>query len=253
MTSLPEQLVLAVKDQLRNMRYQIRSRARDRRPEGLDLLLPLPVVRAADRVFSQVEATAAGIQPQDDRSGGAAFPRPIGEYLDDAAAADFTAAIYGAFKTLLRRFGSDVFLVSEQAIDAGLSRLRFRRAGLIAAARDETRPAAERAEAVIELCAALAVEVATAQPIRELMPAGDVRPISENQRRAPNEYCALAIGLALAIASKSEVGAEARDGLIDSADLAVDARFNELYAALKSGKPAAAVAAEFAALLPFLP
>lgn len=249
---------MAVKDQLRNVRYQIRRSAEGaaQKPYWFTPHVPRPVALAADSVFSQVEAAATAFLPEHERQTGALpFPRPVTAYLgrepDDANRA--VSEIYYALKGLLRRFGLGVFLVSEQAVDEALSSVKSRHAPLVEVVRDGSRPAVERSEATVRLCAALAAELAAARPIREAIVSPGEEPAPKNLSRAPNHYCALTVGLAIALASKMEPNPVDADALIVSSDLAVDARFAELSAALESAHPAAALAREFSAMIPFLP
>ena len=261
-TYISEQLVLAVKDRLRNVRYQIRRSAlreasRSNRVGPIGPLVARPVALAADAVCSEVEAVAAAFMPEHERPSSAfAFPQPISAYFSAEAidARSFTPEIYYALTGLLRRFGVDAFFVSEQAIDEALTRLIDGRAAEFAALRASDDSAARR-HAQIQLCAALAVEIAGARPIREIAPtcAGSFAP--RHLCLSPNHYCALVIGLSIALASRGEASTnENLDLILDSADLAVDARFGKFSAVLKKGRePAPALACEFEAILDFLP
>ena len=128
-TYISEQLVLAVKDRLRNVRYQIRRSAlreasRSNRVGPIGPLVARPVALAADAVCSEVEAVAAAFMPEHERPSAAfAFPQPISAYFSAEAidARSFTPEIYYALTGLLRRFGVDAFFVSEQAIDEALT------------------------------------------------------------------------------------------------------------------------------------
>jgi hypothetical protein len=257
-THLSDQFVLAVKDQLRNVRYQIRRSAEGGgpRPHRFAPHVPRPVALAAASVFSQVEAAATALLPENEHHSGAlAFPQPISAYFGPEAvkANALAPEIYYVLKGLLRRFGLEVFLVSEQAVDEAVGALKGRSAALAAVALDGSRPSSERIDATVRLCAALSAELAAARPIREMMTSPSREPAPKNLARAPNDYCALMVGLAVALASKSDANVGDLDALIVSADLAVDARFAELSAALGSANPTSALAREFAAMIPFLP
>ncbi len=257
-THLSDQFVLAVKDQLRNVRYQIRRSAEGGgpRPHRFAPHLPRPVALAAASVFSQVEAAATAFLPENEHlSAALAFPQPISAYFSPEAdkANAFVPEIYYALKGLLRRFGLEVFLVSEQAVDEAVGAVKARSGPLADVALDGSRPSSERMDATVRLCAALSAELAAARPIREMMTSLSGEPAPRNLGRAPNDYCALMVGLAVALASKGDANAGDLDALIVSADLAVDARFAELSAALGSANPSSALAREFAAMIPFLP
>lgn len=253
---LPDQLVLAVKDQLRNVRYQIRRSAEGYGPHRFAPHVPRPVALAAASVFSQVEAAATALLPENEHQSGAlAFPQSISAYFgpEGEKANALVPEIYYALKGLLRRFGLEVFLVSEQAVDEAVGALKARSGGLANVAIDASRSTSERADATVRLCAALAVELVAARPIREAVTSAPGDSAPRNLSRAPNDYCALVVGLAIALASKGDSSVGDLDALIASADLAVDARYAELSAALSSAEPVSALARQFAAMLPFLP
>jgi hypothetical protein len=259
--SFADNLVLAVKDQLRNVRFHIRRSAqRDRLREverGVPQV-PLPVALAAEAVFSQVETAATALLPdRNQRSAGLDFPLAFEAYLGPQAeerGQNFTFAFYYALKDLLRRFGAPDSLVFEQAVEEAHSRLLRRHGDLAAAGRAAS---GERAAAVTRLCAAIAVELAATRPIKALLlePGAPARP--KHLIVSPNAYCACVLGLSTAIASLCE----ARPGepeagneqIIASADYAVDARFSRFSAVLRRRDAVAGMAEEFAAVLPFLP
>jgi hypothetical protein len=116
---------------------------------------------------------------------------------------------------------------------------------------------AERAPSVTRLCAAVASELAFARPIKEVLLDPDAATAPKNLFLSPNAYCACVIGLSTAIVSLrrgtpvGEPEAE-RDEIIVSADMAVDARFSPLIAALRGRDPIGGLTSEFAAILPFL-
>ena len=255
----PGPLVLAVKDQLRDVRYRIRRSAGSDRAQLADRnasRVPRPVALAADAVFSQAEAVATALLP-----GRAAhifaFPCAVDALFANRASGAplFTPQIYRATKTLLRRFGVRDFLVAEQAIDAARADLLRRHGDLVAGAlenRQNSSPAAPQS-AIIDLCAALAAALAAARPIKKCSQpeAGDG---PKNLFLAPNAYCACVIGLATAIISlPAATGMPGTIDVVASADLAVGARFAPFTAALRSRDPQRALAQEFAAILPFLP
>lgn len=252
---IADQIVLAVKDQLRHVRYQIRSRAREDRAASR---VPLNVAMAADAVFSQVQAAAHSLLPDGERkSANLLFPNPPRAYFapaDGREAPAFTSEIYYAIKGLLRRFGCGTFMVAEQAIEDARAELEAHHADLIAAALASDVGPGERAHRAAQLSAAIAVELAAARPIKELAPGPDSQQRPKNFMLSPNAYCAFVVGLAIAIAARIEAEPELdREIVIGSADMAVDARFTQLAAALKGREPVEALTREFTALLPFLP
>ncbi len=209
-THLSDQFVLAVKDQLRNVRYQIRRSAEGggARAHRFAPHVPRPVALAAASVFSQVEAAATAFLPENEHQSGAlAFPQPVSAYFGPEAeeANALAPEIYYVLKGLLRRFGLEVFLVSEQAVDEALDALKAHSGAMVDVVLDGSRPSSERMDATVRLCAALSAELAAARPIREMMTSVSREPAPRNLARAPNDYCALMVGLAVALASKSEL------------------------------------------------
>lgn len=250
---ISDQIVLAVKDQIRHVRYQIRSRAREDRMASR---VPRNVAMAADAVFTQVQAAATVLMPEVERKSESflfpAAPRAYFGAQEGQEAHAFTSEIYYAIKGLLRRFGCETFMVSEQTVDDVREEIESRHADLVAAALASEGPAGERGAA--RLAAAIAVELAAARPIKELATGADSQQHPKNFMLSPNAYCALVIGLAIAIAARIHDDPEFdREIVVGSADMAVDARFPQLAAGLKSRDPVAALTDEFTALLPFLP
>jgi hypothetical protein len=259
--SFADNLVLAVKDQLRNVRFHIRRSAqRDRLREterGIPQV-PLPVALAADAVFAQVETAATALLPdRSQRSTGLDFPLSVDAYLGPQAeerGENFTFAFYYALKGLLRRFGAPDSLVFEQAVEDAHSRILRRHGDLAAADRGA---AGERAAAVTRLCAIIAVELSAARPIKALLLDPGAATAPKHLIVSPNAYCACVLGLSTAIASlrvtrpgEPEAGNEQ---IVASADYAVDARFSRFAAVLRHRDPIGGMAEEFAAVLPFLP
>jgi hypothetical protein len=214
------------------------------------------VAVAADTVITQVEAAAAAIMPEHDGPSLAfAFPQAVTYYFGAEAieAGALTPEIYYALKALLRRFGSETHLVSEQAVHEAVELVVERNAETVTQALNVSESAEARFSAALRLSASLAIAFAAKRPIREVA-ANPQRPgTPKHLLLAPNEYCALVVGLAIALASRPDLAGVGAEALIDSADFAVDARFAELSAAIRGRHPAAAVEAGFKAILPFLP
>jgi len=257
--------VRTVKDQLRDVRFHIRRSAHRDRFRGYEhgsLHLPVPVALAADAVFSRFATAATMVAPDHERrSASLDFPLGVDAYFggpggSDTRTQDFTYEIYYAFKGLLRRFGAREFLVFEQCVDDAYTKILLRQRNLIAALGADS--ATEHAPSVTRLCAAVASELASARPIKELLLDPDAATTPKNLFLSPNAYCACVIGLSTAIVSLRpdapvEEPVADTDEIIVSADMAVDARFSILIAALRSRDPIGGLASEFAAILPFLP
>ena len=74
-----------------------------------------------------------------------------------------------------------------------------------------------------------------------------------NFTNAPALYCGLVVGLMIAVATaRPEVGDDGA-ALLESADSAVNARFDRFRRAFGGDAPAEAVAVEYRKLIPFLP
>ena len=262
-----EHFVLAVKDQIRSVRFRIRrsadgdqARGSQQRPSRV----PRPVAQAANAVFTQVETGARALLPEQGlESSTPAFPRPIESYFNaDRTGHDlaqiFTVDVYHALKRLLRRFGAREYLVFEQAISQAHAEISSEFPDLIAIA-NGTGSLPSRAPAITRLCAALALQLAAAQPVKEMLLdlKGDAAP--RHLSPSPNDYCACVIGLAAATVSVHldaetvDKHHQGKDTIVESADMAVDARFDRFAAAMKSADPISGLAAEFTAVLPFLP
>jgi hypothetical protein len=252
--------VIAVKDQLRNVRFHIRRSAQRSRLRDGDrgaAHVPLPVALAADAVFSQVETAATALLPDHARRTGAlGFPLPVDAYFSPREPGQsFTYEFYYALKALLRRFGASQSLIFEQAVDDAHDNVLRRHEALVAAlgaSAPENREAA-----VARLCAAIALELASARPIKELLldPSALSRP--KHLVVSPNAYCACVLALSTALVSLGAVRAQEPDAasgeIVAAADYAVDARFSRLTGVLRSRDPVEGLAGEFAAMLPFLP
>jgi hypothetical protein len=263
MRKLPDQFVLSIKDQIRSARYRVRRNASadDRAGESLHFDFPQPMAFVADAVLSQVEAAAGAllaVERQDVARG--RFPLSVTTYFghpDEEAARGptFTRAFYNNLKILLKKLGATQYLVFEQSIDEARSALLLRHADLIwsVIGKKRTAPCAQEVSTV-RLCAAIACELTSHRPIKELHldPLGRSGP--KHLLAAPNAYCALTLGLATAIVSvASDKGAGDGAAVMASADLAVDARFARFSAALRDRDPVNALAKQFLAVLPFLP
>jgi len=187
------------------------------------------------------------------RSERARFPQRLEHYFGGAdEGRAFAADVHEALIRLLRRFGGEPFWIAASAIQEARRRLIERNAELLDAAARSDLASDERLEAVSRATAVLAVAIAEARPIKGLQASGDPDEQPRNLLLAPNAYCALVIGLSIAILTLSGETADPYV-VVGSADMAVDAAFAKLSTALRARDPAAALAKEFSALLPLLP
>ncbi len=240
------QIELALKDQARAVRYQIRRRVRRAADH-----VPQPVARMAGVVLLGAEAAANAFSPQALRtSSNFNFPLPVAAYFDRSATDEhlFTMEMYYALKGLLHRFGAQECLVSELAIELAHGNLQTRHGDLVAAALGNSNDSFPR------LSAALAIELAAVRPVRKLVMGPPTVSMPKSFILSPNAYAALVMGLAIAIASQASADDPVDDVVaIRSADAVVDTRFVSWSKALSRRKPLDFLAAEFVELLPFLP
>lgn len=268
MRRLADGLVLSLKDQIRTLRYSLRSEAEapgsslpqayrnvDLGPLGaVGAMIGTPVLRMADGLFSQVETVTLGIL--EGPPGRTVFPRPITDYFGHTEdRASFTRDIYTETKTLLGLAGARHTLVSEHTIEALRNELSTRHRDLLWSAALRKRPGAGRDQnpAAVRMCAAISAGFARTRPIQkaDLIDAGGA---ARHLMLAPNLYCGLVFGLSIAIASV-RADAHELDGadLVESADAVVNARFDRLKVAIDGKDAVETLAREFETVLPFLP
>jgi hypothetical protein len=272
MRHLTDDIVLTVKDAMRNLRYAIRSEATSpaTRTESLaeaGAIAPPSarrrnrVARLVDKVFTEVESgTLAFVSPGREGARGLRFPRPVCDYFgldprrDEAAELIFARGFYRAVKGLLRGFGLSNMLIFEHAIGRARDEVVQCHGELVrhVLARLAT-PSEGRADR-IRICAHLTASLVAARPIKEvdLSLAGAALP--RGLAASPNAYCFAVLGLATAIASVSEEAADAEAvDILASANSVVDLRFQRFAEAFEAEDPAEALAREFDEVLPFLP
>jgi hypothetical protein len=268
MRRLADDLVLSLKDQIRTLRYSLRSEAEapgsalpeayrnvDFGPLGtVGAMIGTPVIRMADGLFTQVEHVTLGLL--EGPPARTVFPRPVTDYFgrgEDKPA--FTQDLYRESKALLRRHGARQALVSEHSMEDLRNEIGARHRDLIgtALARRQSAASDERDDSTVKLCAAIAAGFARVRPIQKLDLLG-TPDLARHLMIAPNCYCGLVLGLSIAIATTRP---QARDldslELIESADAVVDARFDRFKVALDGKDAVMGLAREFETVLPFLP
>lgn len=265
MRRLPDDLVLSFKDQIRTLRYSLRSEAEapgsalpeayrhvDFGPLGtVGAMIGAPVLRMADGLFTQVETVTSGLFDGPPRP--ARFPCPITGYFSRSERVSFTHDLYSETKAMLRRQGARQSLVAEHTIEDLRNEVLARHGDLIWSATSGKRTGPDAQAGLVQACAAVAAGYARIRPIQKV----DFLPNAGSGRHmmlAPNLYCGLALGLSLAIATiRPEAGGLEGADIIESADAVVDARFDRFRAATDAKDAVGAVAREFEAVLPFLP
>lgn len=243
-------LLHALKDQIRNVKYSIRAEAHMpgsmvpralqsrevRRLTSLGSVVSMPAFRLADGLVSRVETIAMdllGTPPRGDR----VAVGPVDAYLADHF--EFVDRMFALLKSVLdAKHGPSVF-VAEQGLDSAWGTVAKRL------------PAGGLGVDPALASAVLAVVVGRTGAVRQLgYQAGATE---TNFTGAPALYCALVAGLMIAVASARPEAAEDGAALLESADSAVDARFDRFRRALAAEDPAEGVAAEYRKLVPFLP
>jgi len=278
MRRLTDDIVLSVKDAVRNLRFAIRSEAR---PPVAALLgnvgaSPPPsraqaerrrrsrVANLVDKVLTEVESGAlALVSPAREVRHGLAFPRPVSDYFgrgrpsrEDAAERLFARSYYHAAKTLLRGYGLENLLIFEHVIGRAHQDVVRRHGDLVH--RISHRPGVaddpQGRDDRVRMCAALTRGLVAARPIKEIDFATQARSTPRGLLASPNAYCFTVMGLATAIASvRDEAALPETHEVIESANMVVDLRFGRFAGALESDQPEEALALEFGEVLPFLP
>jgi hypothetical protein len=274
MRHLTDDIVLSVKDAVRNLRYAIRSEAESSRASAFgdagakpafDRMIPRGrrrshMARFVDSVFTEVESGAlALVSPARDIGHSIVFPRPVSAYFrpgdaarDEAAERLFARTHYHAVKALLRSFGLNNMLIFEHAIGRARDAVLTRQADLVASVCERPMLAGEAER--VRLCAALACGLVAARPIKEIDLSMADAALPRGLLASPNAYCFAVIGLSTAIASTHEQAElPAGSEILESANAVVDVRFERFATALEAEDPVAALTVEFAEVLPFLP
>jgi hypothetical protein len=279
MRHLTDDIVLSVKDVVRNLRYAIRSEAASStfrpsgdsehgpassRPLGREVRRRSRVARLVDKVFTEVETgTLALVSRERDAAHGLVFPRPVTDYFagrdprqDDDAERLFARTHYHAAKALLRGFGLSNMLISEHAIGRARDDVTRRHGDLVRRLRTSLAEPAAKPETHdrVLLCAAVTAALVAARPIKEVDFSHSSTEAPRGLTSSPNAYCFTVLGLAMAIVSvQDEAGAPQARDIVESANSVVDLRFQRFAEALEAERPAEALAREFGEVLPFLP
>ena len=253
-------LLHTLKDGVRDVRYAMRAEAEvpgsalPKSVAGVDLapliaigsVVGTPALRLADGLFTQVETFAAEVLrpaaalPQP-------FPLPIDAYLESD---ESLAGLYDPIRDLALRHGARSVMVSEQALHTAARALRARHADRLL--QPDISGTAGPDGSVIRVCAGLACALAEARPIRRIA-FRDGHAGAQTFMLDPNLFCAVEIGLSVALVSRDAALLAERDDVLDSADSAVQARFGRFKRAMTGKSPETDLCREFEAILPFLP
>jgi hypothetical protein len=249
-------LLHALKDQVRSVRYTIRAEVETPGTSlpkavgsielapfiALGSVVGVPALRAVDGIFTQVESIAVDVmRPR--HAAEIAYPAPLTAYFDNAVS--FSDRLYDVYKRMLQGSGVRNVLLSEHAFDQAQAQFRARHGDTAARTR---RDGATQAA----LAAGLTCALADARPIRkvEFTDAGSG---SRSLMLAPNIYCAAVVGLVTALVSRDPGLESDSEGVDESVQSVVDARFDRFKRAMSGKAPIPELAAQFEALLPFLP
>lgn len=261
-------LALTVKDALRGIRYAARKEVRllDRGQATLQSLLPGADAAQDDhnpgRLYELVRALANPLGRMAQRiCESPDVARLSDNFLVPAAtslaalAADgddtlFAASFYRSGSSWLAKMGVSNVLMSEQAILRAARPVARRHAEWLKRAARQPAVAAND-ERLLLIVADVTQAVIAAGPIRRVDRSAGAA------SRAPadlNAQCFLAVGVATAVVSLAGVPKDFTiSEIMESAELATAARFEQFAAALREANPAAGLAREFAAVVPYLP
>lgn len=242
-------IIVNLKDRLRDVRHLIRASRVDTKPQGQDLpdILFGQAARVVDKAFTAAESISISLVSQDPsahsatieaRSLGAYFPANLAK-----GAALFRRDAYYLTKRLFSVLGSDNALIHEATFSAVHATMSRRHAHLLFAARDGGLAQIGAA------CATMTVELRAqydATPIT--FPAH----VAAKPDRRTQYLCFAAIALAIGLATYSEVE-PCDEKLVESTLLALQARQEKFGDAIESASPEAALSSLYAFLIPHLP
>ena len=270
MRRMANSIVHSLRDQVRGVRYTLRAEAQTPGStfpmvhQAMDFgplamvgsMIGTPAIRLADGLFTQVEHVASDlIQKVEGRPDGM-FPCTVADFFprgSEPERLDFASTVHREVSRMLRQYGAQNMLVSEHALDSAWGQILSRHGDLVwPASGSRQGPALE--DAKILACASLAVEFARARPIQRIDLIKDRTDGPKHLILAPNLYCGLVMGLAIAIMTvRPAEDTTDRSAVMESADGAVDARFDRFKRAAEGRTGAQSVADEFRAILPYLP
>jgi len=204
----------------------------------------------ADSMLSVAEAARDALALENEAGGHKPRgPLPIGEYVKlatspEESARAFASIVYHAFRSCALRFGARKALISEMDLERArrvfAAGLRTRASGELLAA-----PTPE----AVPLCAALAVALANAKPIKQIDFESGRSDRAPHFADDPNVFVACAVGLSAYIAAADQSDP---DAVLAVAEAAIETHFLRLRSALRSPDPVAGVAGEFASIVCFL-
>ena len=264
-------LALTVKDALRGIRYAARKEVRllDRGQAALQSLLPGADAAQEDRNPGRLYELARSLANPLGRMAQRICESPDVARLSDnflvpaatslaALAADgddtlFAASFYRGGSSWLAKMGVSNVLMSEQAILRAARPVARRHAEWLKRAARQPAVAANDGH-LLRIVADVTQAVIAAQPIRRVDRSAGALNAASLALADLNAHCFLAVGMATAVISLAGAPKDFNIAeIMESAELAAAARFDQFAAALREANPAAGLAREFAAVVPYLP
>lgn len=261
---ISEDVRVALKDRLRDIRHMIRQHRHDAHPSAMaspreHLPLPRPPVAAREfdiivghavSAFDDAMSLAESFAPFDRRGlDGAPRVRSLGDYFDgtgEAGARAFRRDLYYLSRQILSRRGVGNARIHEAGFAAVHNAMKTKRAPLVAALSDDM-DWTRRIAAASAACAALLVELLDHRPLRidrANLPAGEAGKLEM--------LCLTPLVLACGFATVDPDTLMEPD-LVELASYAAEARLDRLLAAAESVNGEEELARLFAVLLAHLP
>ena len=268
---MTDDLAITVKDVLREIRYAARKEVRllDRGQAALQALLSGAEVRPDDGrpgrlyEFSRRFANPVGRMAQRLIEGqtiastlDANFLLPISVSLAALAADEndilFAGSVYRSGSSCLDKLGIRNVYMSEQRIQRAARPVAQRHAEWLA--RSATGRRTGNDERLMHIVADATQAIIAAQPIKRVDRSTQPAPALSLALADLNAHCFLTVGIATAVVSGPNVPADVGAAeIMESSELVAAARFDRFAAALKDRDPAASLARELAAVVPYLP
>ena len=244
-----DQVLHAIRDGIRTMRYTIRAEvetpgaALPKSVASIDLapfiamgsVVGTPALKAMDGLLTQVESLASDVIKPHGKA--TAYPAALGAFF--AEDMSFSDLLYDPYKRILQAKGARNTLLSEHAFDEAQDLFRARHG-------DDGRTR------IAQTRAGLTLALAEARPIRKL-DLHDGQGSAPGFMLAPNTYCAAAVGLVTALVTRDPSLRAEIEAVQESVESVVNARFDRFKRAMTGKAPVADLAEQFEALLPFLP
>ena len=249
MRDIPSDIVVSLKDRLRDVRHLIRASRFDAKPTGQELpdLLFGQAARVMDKAFTAAETISISLVSQDPAAHTITIEsRSLDVYFPPEPArgeAQFRRDVYYLTKRLFNLFGCSNALIHEATFAAVHATMIRRHGPLLRAARS-----GELAD-IATACAAMTLELRAGY---DAAPATFPAASAAKPDRSTQFLSFGAIALATGLATYAEVE-PGDEKLVESALLALQARQEKFSQAVAATTPVAPLAALYAFLIPHLP